>query len=203
MVGKLNLLEGSDLELVEIQLQRRLRGEVMVASRCPHGRVQVIATSPFLDDGTPFPTLFWLTCPLAQRAVSRLESGGMRKRLRERLESDVRFACRLREAEEEYHHLRNEWAKRMGKPEHDLVFGGRQGVGGTVPGGLKCLHAHLAHFLATGNNPVGAEVAGVLGNLQEVECRGDCLPFIRRRGRGAGCSTGIAGAETRKRREES
>jgi len=48
-----------------------------------------------------------------------------------------------------------------------------------VSGGLKCLHAHLAHFLAGGDNPVGAEVARELEGIQERECAGDCMPFLR------------------------
>ena len=191
-------LEGGDLELVERQLQRKLRGEVRVASRCPHGRVQVIATSPFLEDGTPFPTLFWLTCPLLQKAVSRMESGDLRVRLRERLESDAPFARALREAEEEYLRLRQEWAERMGKSvAARSAFAEREGIGGTVPGGLKCLHAHLAHFLATGHNPVGAEVARELGRLQEEACTGECLPFTARRGRGGGCAASVVQGDLR------
>jgi hypothetical protein len=65
--------------LIEKQLNRPLRGEVRVAARCPYGEVEVIATAPLLPDGTPFPTLFWLTCPLLCRSVSGLESGDFRE----------------------------------------------------------------------------------------------------------------------------
>ncbi len=175
------VLSEEDRRLVEGQLGRPLRGEVRAASRCPHGMVQVIATSPLLDDGTPFPTLFWLTCPLLQREVSRLENGDLRDRLRRRLSEEGGFAAGLRAAEEEYRVLREEWAERLGCGERvRALFSSRTGIGGTVAGGLKCLHAHLAHYLATGNNPVGTAVFAEVGTVQERECGGHCGPFLGR-----------------------
>ncbi|MDI6873069.1 MAG: DUF501 domain-containing protein [Actinomycetota bacterium] len=174
-------LSEEDRRLVERQLGRRLRGEVRAASRCLHGKVQVIATSPLLDDGTPFPTLFWLTCPLLQREVSRLEDGDLREILRQRLADDEDFASALRGAEEEYRSLREEWAERLGCGDKvRKLFVSRAGIGGTVAGGLKCLHAHLAHYLAGGENPVGEAVYEKMGNPQERECPGDCEPFLGR-----------------------
>ncbi|MBC7246203.1 MAG: DUF501 domain-containing protein [Actinobacteria bacterium] len=171
-----------DRLLVERQLGRPLRGEVAVASRCPHGRVQVIATSPLLEDGTPFPTLFWLTCPLLQRAVSRLEGSGFREELRRRLEGDEDFAAALRRAEEGYREARSAWARRLGVAERvEALYGDREGIGGTVAGGLKCLHAHLAHYLAGGANPVGAEICAELGDVQRDECGGECAGFMGRK----------------------
>jgi len=171
-----------DRLLVERQLGRPLRGEVAVASRCTHGRVQVIASSPLLEDGTPFPTLFWLTCPLLQRAVSRLEGGGFREELRRRLESEADFAAALRRAEEDYREARSAWARRLGVAEKvEALYGDREGIGGTVAGGLKCLHAHLAHYLAGGANPVGAEIYAELGDVQRDECGGECAGFMGRK----------------------
>ncbi len=168
--------------MAERQLGRPLRGDIRVASRCPHGVVQVIATPPLLPDGTPFPTLYWLTCPLLQRSVSRLEGGDFRDRLRGRMEGDPALVEGLRRAEREYAEERARWAERMGVLERcRRYFSRREGVGGTAQGGMKCLHAHLAHFLAGGKNPVGAEVAAQLGEVQLEECRGDCAPFMQGR----------------------
>ncbi len=175
-------MRAEDREIAERQLGRPLRGEARVASRCPHGVVQVIATPPLLPDGTPFPTLYWLTCPLLQRSVSRLESGDFRERLRCRMEDDPALAEGLRRAERDYAAERARWAERMGALEKcERYFSQRGGVGGTARGGMKCLHAHLAHFLAGGRNPVGAEVAAALGEVQREECAGDCGPFMRGR----------------------
>src|SRR4029453_19311464 len=45
---------------------------VGVAHRCPCGQPDVVETAPRLEDGTPFPTLYYLTCPRATAAASRL-----------------------------------------------------------------------------------------------------------------------------------
>ncbi len=173
-----------DMKTAERQLGRPVRGEARVAARCVHGAVEVIATPPLLPDGTPFPTLYWLSCPLLQRSVSGLESGGFRDRLRRRLEEEPAFARALRRAEGEYVKAREEWAKELQAADKVRgFFSGREGIGGTVAGGIKCLHAHLAYYLAGGKTPVGAEVAAALQGLQESECTGDCGPFLREEAR--------------------
>ena len=81
-----------DEQVVGEQLGRPPRGLRGVAHRCPCGQPDVVETAPRLDDGTPFPTLFYLTCPRAAAAVSRLESGGLMREMQQRLgtEPDVR-----------------------------------------------------------------------------------------------------------------
>ncbi len=173
-------LEYDERETVEKQLGRRLRGKVMVAARCPHGVVEVLATSPLLDGETPFPTLFWLTCPLLQRAVSGLESGDFREVLRRKARDVPGFAEALRQAEMDYVHEREQWAGETGENERvRKIFEDRRGIGGTVAGGMKCFHAHLAHYRAGGRNPVGAELHEKIQGLQEKNCEGDCGPFLR------------------------
>ena len=173
-------LQDEDRETVERQLGRRLRGKVMVAARCPYGVVEVIATSPLLEGEVPFPTLYWLTCPLLQRAVSGLESGGFREVLRRKIRDVPAFAEALHQAEVDYAEERNKWAAEMGESDRVReLFSDRRGIGGTIAGGMKCLHAHLAHFMAGGKNPVGAEVQKKVLGLQENDCAGDCGPFLR------------------------
>ena len=173
-------LSSRDLEAVERQLGRPVRGEVRAASRCPHGEVEVIATPPLLPDGTPFPTLFWLTCPLLHREVSRLESGDFREVLRRKLMHEPGFMAALRDAEREYRDEREGWARELGEQERvQDYFRDRGGIGGTRAGGIKCLHAHLAQYLAKGINPVGAEIERELGGVQTRECEGDCGPFLK------------------------
>lgn len=65
-----------DSKTISAQIGRPARGEVSVASRCDLGLPVVIKVPPLLGDGTPFPTLYWLTCPLASRRVARIESAG-------------------------------------------------------------------------------------------------------------------------------
>jgi len=175
-------LASGDSKTVERQLGRPVRGKALVASRCPHGVVEVIASPPMLSDGTPFPTLFWLTCPLLHREVSSLESGDFREVLRRKMMHESGFKAALRDAEKGYVKEREEWARKLG--ELDKVqeyFKDRDGIGGTRAGGIKCLHAHLAHYLAKGRNPVGAEIEKELEGIQARECEGDCVPFLKSR----------------------
>src|ERR1700730_12448374 len=73
-----------DVRAVTRQLGRGPRGMLTVAHRCPCGLPDVIETAPRLPDGTPFPTLYYLTCPRAVVAVSRLEAGGLMGEMRRR-----------------------------------------------------------------------------------------------------------------------
>jgi hypothetical protein len=121
-----------------------------VAHRCPCGLPDAVQTNPRLPDGTPFPTLYYLTCPRAVSAVSALESGGLMKRMNARLAEDPALADAYREAHERYLARREELAE----------VAEISGVSaGGMPGRVKCLHVHLAHRLAEGPtvNPFGDE----------------------------------------------
>ena len=65
-----------DRTVVEWQLERPARAFSRVAVRCPHGYPAVTEQASHTDDGTPFPTTFWLTCPWLAAAISRLEAAG-------------------------------------------------------------------------------------------------------------------------------
>ena len=91
-----------DLAVVQAQLGRRPRGARAVAHRCPCGLPDVVATSPRLPDGGPFPTLYYLTCPRAASAVSALESSGLMREMNARLAEDADLAARYRRAHERY-----------------------------------------------------------------------------------------------------
>ena len=56
-------LDPRDRRAVALQLSREPRGARDVAHRCGCGLPDVVETSPRLPDGTPFPTLYYLTCP--------------------------------------------------------------------------------------------------------------------------------------------
>jgi exopolyphosphatase/guanosine-5'-triphosphate,3'-diphosphate pyrophosphatase len=143
-------LRSSDLRIVREQLARDPGIPFTVVARCaPEGHPLVIRNRPIDATGAPFPTLFWLTCPGAVRAVSRLESTAAIGELNERVRSDPGFASALRAAHQAY---ASERARGHLGAEH---FGG---VGGTREG-VKCLHAHYAHHLAGGEDPVGAWTA--------------------------------------------
>ena len=139
----------SDVEAVREQLGREPTTRFEVVVRCPVGHPRVIRDDPIDVRGEPFPTTFWLTCPDAVKAASRLEADGAIRRWNERFErdADVRVAVELAHAE-----AAEERARLL--PEA-RAWGG---VGGTRRG-IKCLHAHYANHLAGGEDVVGGWVA--------------------------------------------
>jgi exopolyphosphatase/guanosine-5'-triphosphate,3'-diphosphate pyrophosphatase len=141
---------GSDLTLVAAQLGREPTTPFSVVARCPGGHPLVIRNRPFDAEGRPFPTLFWLTCPDAARAVSRLEADGWIGRLNARAETDAVFGDALARAHTTY--------ARERARDADEAARGFGGVGGTRRG-IKCLHAHYANHLAGAEDPVGRWVA--------------------------------------------
>ena len=111
----------------------------------------VIENHPRLEDGSPFPTLFWLTCPILLKRVSRLESAGWMAALNDRLEEDAGLRDRLTEAIASYESRRD---------AHEVIPVSSPTGGG--PDKVKCVHAHVAHALIE-PNPVGALALGETG----------------------------------------
>ncbi|MGV8978143.1 MAG: DUF501 domain-containing protein [Cellulomonas sp.] len=147
-----------DLEVLAEQLGRVPRGVVQIAARCVCGRPLVVRTAPRLDDGTPFPTTYYLTCPPAVAAVSTLEAIGLMKDLTARLADDAELAAAHRRAHEAYLADRAE----LGHVEEIAGVSA-----GGMPTRVKCLHVLVGHALAAGPgvNPIGdlvlAELRGV------------------------------------------
>jgi exopolyphosphatase / guanosine-5'-triphosphate,3'-diphosphate pyrophosphatase len=141
-------LRGSDLAQVAEQLGRPPLTDLSVVARCGSGHPLVVRNRPVDREGNPFPTLYWLTCPEAGKAVSRLEADGWIKRLAERARTDEAFGSALETAHRAYAAERGRWF-----PQAE----GWGGVGGSRAG-VKCLHAHYANHLAGGGDPVGAWV---------------------------------------------
>jgi uncharacterized protein len=143
-------LDPRDRAVVAQQLGREPRGARAVAHRCPCGLPDVVETAPRLADGTPFPTLYYLTCPRAVTGASTLESAGLMREMNERLAADPELAAQYRRAHERYLVRRAEIAD---VPEIAGVSAGG------MPSRVKCLHVHLAQSLAEGPgvNPFGDE----------------------------------------------
>jgi exopolyphosphatase/guanosine-5'-triphosphate,3'-diphosphate pyrophosphatase len=141
-------LRSSDLDAVIEQLGRTPTIPFDVVARCPDGHPLVIRND-IRQVTEPFPTTYWLTCPEAVKAVSRLESGGAIARLNERIDTDPAFRAAVATAHAEA-------AAERGAMRADAAAWG--GVGGTRTG-LKCLHAHYANHLSGAEDPVGAWVA--------------------------------------------
>ncbi|MEX0667123.1 MAG: DUF501 domain-containing protein, partial [Acidimicrobiia bacterium] len=129
-----------------------------------------IEVPPVLDDGTPFPTHYWLSCPLAVRRVARIESRGDIALMEERAAADPDFEQRLAAAHERYRVERDRLI-----PE-DAIHLPSGGVAG-ASFGIKCLHAHYADYAAgTGeeprDNPVGELVAA---EIEPLDCTVPCV----------------------------
>ena len=140
----------ADLAYVEAALGREAAGRFAVVVRRTTGEPVVIENEPHLRDGTPMPTLLWLLDPQIHDAVSKIESAGGVHRF-EPLVDD----SQLRATHDAYEARRKSATVQHGGPQPS------GGVGGTRTG-IKCLHAHVATFLAGFIDPVGELVAAVL-----------------------------------------
>ena len=65
-----------DRAVVARQIGREPRAFRRVAVRCPFGLPAVTEQEPYDEDGSPFPTTYYLTCRHLVAAVSRLEAAG-------------------------------------------------------------------------------------------------------------------------------
>lgn len=142
------MISSEDLAEVSRQLGRPARDIIEVAARCICGRVLVVKTQPRLADGTPFPTLYYLTQKSVTSAVSALEAAGYMAELQQLLAEDQEIASKYQLAHEQYLLERN--------AIEDVAEIENFSAGG-MPNRVKCLHALVAHSLAKGHgvNPIG------------------------------------------------
>jgi hypothetical protein len=137
----------AEIAVVSAQLGRPARGVIGIAARCVCGNPTVVATSPRLPDGTPFPTLYYLSHPAATAAISTLEATGVMAELANELQ-DADVAAAYRTAHESY----------LADRDAVLVVDETAGFSaGGMPDRVKCLHALAGHALAAGPgvNPIG------------------------------------------------
>ncbi|NEW40861.1 DUF501 domain-containing protein [Nocardia cyriacigeorgica] len=153
-----------DLRIIAEQLGRTPRGVLAIAYRTPDGLPAVVKTAPRLPDGTPFPTLYYLTDPRLTAEASRQESAGVMREMTERLGTDQELAAAYRAAHESY------------LAERDAIESlGTDFTGGGMPERVKCLHVLIAHSLAKGPgvNPLGDEAVALAA---EHGLRGTAVP---------------------------
>lgn len=159
------MTQADDRRVIEVQIGRPLRATSDVVARCHLDRPVAVRVPPHLDDGTPFPTLYWLTCPLAATRIGRLEGAGGVKRMEAKAEASPGFGAALEAAHRSY------------AAERDALIQSEQGpqptggVGGSSRG-VKCLHAHYAHHASGADNPVGEVVASW---IEPLDCAVPCV----------------------------
>jgi hypothetical protein len=129
-------------------LGRAPQADFEIVATTADGEPAVIRNAPLLDDGTPMPTRYWLVDRDLVRRVSRIEADGGVRAAEAEIPADA-----IRRAHDAYAAERDTAlpVEHRGPRPHG-------GVGGTRVG-VKCLHAHYAHHLAGGEDPVGRWVA--------------------------------------------
>ncbi len=156
----MTVVSAADETAVALQLGRAPRGLLSVAHRCPCGLPDVVETAPRLPDGTPFPTLYYLTCPRAAATVSRLEAAGMMREMTQRIVTEPELRRAHRAAHDDYVARRDAAARTAGV---EPLPPGAPSAGG-MPDRVKCLHALVAHELAVpGASPLGREAVLAAG----------------------------------------
>lgn len=145
----------ADLVALHEQLGREARGVVGIAARCVCGRPLVVRTAPRLENGTPFPTTFYLTHPALVAGASTLEANGVMREMSARLLEDEDLAARYRRAHEHY------LAEREALGHVEEIDG--ISAGG-MPTRVKCLHVLVGHALAAGPGvqPLGDEALALI-----------------------------------------
>lgn len=159
------MISDVDKAHIEAQLGREIRGAIEVAHYCSCGKPDVVKTAPRLPDGTPFPTMFYATCPKLTSAIGTLEANNVMKDMQERLGSDAELADNYRQAHEAYLAEREEI-------EHVEEIDGI--TAGGMPDRVKCLHVLAGHALAKGPgvNRLGDEVLALIAGCQD---HGSCV----------------------------
>jgi len=149
-------VDANDLAILEQQLGRPMRGVERIAARCGCGKPCVVMTQPRLPDGTPFPTVYYLSCPRAAAAIGTLEANGVMAQMQERLAQEPELAAAYAQAHAAY------LADREALGHVDEI----EGISaGGMPNRVKCLHVLAGHALAAGPgvNPLGDEVLAMIG----------------------------------------
>ncbi|AKE41790.1 septum formation initiator family protein [Corynebacterium kutscheri] len=155
----------ADLDIIASQLGREPRGVVEVSYYCPDGTPAVVMTAPRLDDGTPFPTLYYLTEPRLTAEASRLEVAQVMKWMTQRLEEDAQLRADYQRAHEHF------LAKRNALEDLGTDFSG-----GGMPDRVKCLHVLIAYALAEGPQHFRLGTEAVALAAEHAGLRGSAIP---------------------------
>ncbi|MBC7644569.1 MAG: DUF501 domain-containing protein [Thermoleophilia bacterium] len=132
-----------DRAVVAWQIKREPRALGGVAARCVFGFPAVTKQLPFDEQGRPFPTAYYVTCPHLTRQIDRIESDGGVRRFESKLIDDERLMA----------------ATTAANDAHAAIDGRGQRIAAAgEPGHLKCLHAHAGFRLAGHDHPLGDEV---------------------------------------------
>ncbi len=152
-----------DQKIIYLQLGRPPRDCLAVAYRGACQNPAVVKTKPRLADETPFPTLYYLTCPTLNAEIGTLESVGYMKELENLLMND-------KDLKDNYYRAHLSYLAE--RDEIEAVPETKSISAGGMPERVKCLHALAAHALAKGPgvNLVGDLVLKKIGNWCKTSC---------------------------------
>ncbi len=149
-----NKPEEKDTAFIREFFGRERYTPLAIVDRCPSGHPRVVLS--FRGKSISMTSL-WLCCPEVHRRVSRLESSGGVDRIERALgESEERLRD-FQRSQGEYGELLDALFERF-LPQAELKrhSGKIGGVAGVADARfVKCLHAHVAFTLATGEGPAG------------------------------------------------
>lgn len=158
-------LREGDRETLTEQLDRLPRGLVGVGARCACGTPAVTVTLPRLPEGSPFPTLFYLSLPHLVREASKLEANGVMAQFNDQLAADEALRAAHVRAHESY-------------LERRAVLGDVPEIAGISAGGMpnrvKCLHALVGYSISVGRGvcPIGDAALDMIGwDAAECHCQ--------------------------------
>jgi len=148
----------ADLEIIATQLGRVPRGVRAVSARCTCSVPLVVETEPRLPDGTPFPTLYYVTDDKLSSVIGTLEASGVMRDMEERLRQDATLAVAYQAAHDQY------LAARTAIDDVAEISGV---TAGGMPNRVKCLHVLAGHSLSVGVgvNPFGDEAVEAAASL--------------------------------------
>ncbi|WP_136249284.1 DUF501 domain-containing protein [Halomonas borealis] len=154
------------LAVIATQLDRAPRGIEALAAADGEGTPLVLRMAPIVD-GTPFPTLYWLSDERLKIELSRIEAAGVIKTLEARLKEDPDFLAAYHQSHEDYVAAR--WRHMSEAQRHELERRGyadmlrQRGIGGIANWDqVRCLHTQYAHHLC-GHNVIGQWVDAEYG----------------------------------------
>lgn len=157
-------LSSIDRSVVEGQLDSRSDNVIEIIKYCPTGYPMLLLVHPFWNE-EPFPTIYWLSCPVLKERISKLEDQSYLSLFKQKAQGIQKYNSKLANAHRDYAQRRIELldpstlnqAKNISPDLYEMLV--NSGVAGIRDkAGLKCLHGHYAHYLADGNNPVGKDV---------------------------------------------
>ncbi|MGM0414392.1 MAG: DUF501 domain-containing protein [Bacillota bacterium] len=159
--------EGNPVELniIREQIDNFAENVIKVIKYCPTNYPMVILVHPF-HDKKPFPTIYWLSCPVIKEKIFKLEDKGYIEELKQKKNQSKEFRDELEKAHKRYSQARIklirknelESARNISEDLYKMLV--NSGVAGIRDKeGVKCLHGHYADYIIGGNNPVGKEVA--------------------------------------------